>query len=219
MKFISWIFAIITLSNAGLCSDLDARLIRLEKRVEESRALLVPEKLTHIDEVKVNLKLMYDIDQAIRADILEKREHPKVRIFLKKTAQLYTDYLKTILALYGWITISKFGNEADRHAWLLVQHADHDPLFQAGCVFLLQQLMPLGETDPQNYAYLYDRVALNFQSLGLKQKYGTQVEEKDGKWQLMPFEGTLEQVNQRRQEVGLGSVEDYLINSKKLYTK
>ena len=53
--------------------------------------------------------------------------------------------------------------------------------------------------------------------MGLKQKYGTQIQQKNDKWELQPFEGTLEDVNRCRREVGLNSVEDYLKMSEKLY--
>ncbi|NDD59187.1 MAG: hypothetical protein EBZ47_08075 [Chlamydiae bacterium] len=74
------------------------------------------------------------------------------------------------------IVISKFGSEYDKKAWLIIQHADDDPFFQAGVLFLLERLANKGETDPKNYAYLYDRVAAKFHQIGLLQKYGTQVD-------------------------------------------
>src|SRR5690606_17036250 len=39
-----------------------------------------------------------------------------------------TEWLKAVVAERGWPTISEVGEEASYKAWLLVQHADQDPL-------------------------------------------------------------------------------------------
>jgi hypothetical protein len=45
-------------------------------------------------------------------------------------------------------------------AWLLVQHADHDPAFQRVCLELLGGAVRAGEADVRHHAYLTDRVLL-----------------------------------------------------------
>jgi hypothetical protein len=128
-----------------------------------------------------------------------------------------TNEIKEILKVHGWLTVSKFGQEADQNAWLLVQHADHDPEFQASIAFLLEQLVPIGETTPSNFAYLADRVAVKYQHLGLKQKFGTQAIIIEGKAELEPFQGTLKDLNIRRKKMGLCSIEENMENLRKLY--
>ena len=82
-----------------------------------------------------------------------------------------TMWLKADLKANGWYSISKAGSEADRAAWLLVQHADADPDFQSEVLAMLAKLLAAGETERSNYAYLFDRVAI---AQGRSQRYGTQ---------------------------------------------
>jgi hypothetical protein len=67
----------------------------------------------------------------------------------------HTARLKEIVALTGWPTVSLVGPEAASAAWLLVQHADLDPAFQAHCLSLMKQL-PDTEVSRINLAYLED---------------------------------------------------------------
>ncbi|KAA3641460.1 MAG: hypothetical protein DWP95_06790 [Proteobacteria bacterium] len=62
-----------------------------------------------------------------------------------------------------------------------------------------------GGIRPANYAYLWDRVAVNS---GQLQRYGTQPfwECKNGQLALQPIED-LEKANQLREEIGMNSVE------------
>lgn len=110
------------------------------------------------------------------------------------------------------------GKDTDNQAWLLVQHADHDPFFQAGCLFILGKLVEVNETSKQNYASLYDRVALKFQALGLKQKYGTQVNiSQDLVTTLMPCDGTKNEIEQNRKSMGLEPLDQHMQNIKTFY--
>lgn len=56
----------------------------------------------------------------------------------------HTERLKEVVVKIGWPTASKVGSEAASAAWLLVQHADHDPEFQEYCLGLMHQA-PTGE--------------------------------------------------------------------------
>ena len=82
-----------------------------------------------------------------------------------------TEWLKADLRENGWPTVSRVGPLADRHAWLLVQHADHDPAFQREVLGLLERLVETKETSLRNYGMLHDRVATGE---GRPQRYGTQ---------------------------------------------
>lgn len=78
--------------------------------------------------------------------------------------------LKEILfEIKGWPSITRFGTEAPKAAWLIALHATHNPAFQADC---LRQMMALpgGEVDLIDRVYLEDRVLI---SSGQPQKYGT----------------------------------------------
>lgn len=87
-----------------------------------------------------------------------------------------TAYLKAFVESSGWPTLSSYGHEAVRAAWLLVQHADHDLDFQVKCLELMKTL-PKNEIILSNIAYLEDRILV---AKGEPQLYGTQFY-KDGK--------------------------------------
>jgi len=113
-----------------------------------------------------------------------------------------TDYLEKIVNEDCWPTISKVGDEASQAAWLLVQHADHKPEFQAECLELLKTL-PDTEVRPANVAYLEDRVRV---AQGRPQLYGTQFYKEGDKFGPRPIEdeGRLEE---RRAAMGLETFE------------
>lgn len=108
-------------------------------------------------------------------------------------------WLKARLKAHGWFTIPDYGNDADSAAFLIVQHADHDPAFQAEVLSQLEKLALEGKTRPLSYAMLYDRVAIGERR---PQRYGSQGECTGGVW--MPFK-TEDPANldQRRAAMGL----------------
>lgn len=68
-------------------------------------------------------------------------------------------WLKADLRKHGWYKISAYGADADRAAWLIVQHARHDLAFQEEVLAMLEPLWQSGETRGQNFAMLYDQTA------------------------------------------------------------
>lgn len=116
-------------------------------------------------EIATKLKSMRDDDQTMRAKNLENPEEWD-EVLDKKN----TDDLKQIIEEIGWPTITKVGVDGANHAWILAQHADHDPNFQGHCLEMLKQL-PDGEIEKWNIAYLEDRVRINRKR---PQLYGTQ---------------------------------------------
>lgn len=116
--------------------------------------------------------------------------------------------IKEIINQYGWPGNSLVGEVGAHAAWLLVQHADMDPVFQEKCLDLLEKAYRNGEASGQNYAFLYDRVMVN---KGEKQLFGTQIylNPKTNEYQFRPIEDEAN-LNKRRAEVGLQwSAEEY----------
>lgn len=160
--------------------------------------------------VKAKLRHMVEIDQLGRQPAFRAHSIPgAVAIDAENTAAL-----KDLMNIWGWFTISQFGEQADRDAWLLAQHADLDHDFQVKVLGVLEKLYPQGETSPANYAYLYDRVAVSFvfnnsSALGL-QRYGTQlICDKAGNLQPLPVEDP-DHLDDRRRQMGLKPMADYL---------
>lgn len=63
-----------------------------------------------------------------------------------------TERLREVVSQIGWPTISKVGKEASQDAWLLAQHADHDPAFQRQCLELMVEARE--DVAARNIAYL-----------------------------------------------------------------
>lgn len=121
-----------------------------------------------------------------------------------------TKLLKQHVNKKGWPTISMVGETASSSAWLLVQHADHDPAFQYEMLQIMEPLVEQNEVSKSNYAYLYDRVMLKLKG---KQRYGTQVRCKDGKRQVLPLEDDIvgeKALDAVRKQLSLGPIAEYM---------
>lgn len=119
--------------------------------------------------------------------------------------------LKPLIARHGWFRISQFGAEADNGAWLLIQHADHDAEFQKTMLATLEPLVKAGETNPQTFAYLHDRVAVNSRDSAQRrlQRFGTQGRcTGPGTWEPWPVEEP-ETLDARRATLGLMPEAEY----------
>jgi hypothetical protein len=107
--------------------------------------------------------------------------------------------IKGIIADYGWPTITMVGKKAAHAAWLLVQRADEDPVFQRACLKMMQSALRKKEVFPADVAHLTDRVLFNF---GKKQKFGTQFRLHEGKREPYPIFNPKD-VDKRRIAYGL----------------
>lgn len=124
---------------------------------------------------------------------------------LEDVDQKNTEFMKRTIEKHGWPGKSLVGEEAAAAAWLLVQHADHDPEFQAKALELVKAAFKTGDVTGQQVAYLTDRVLLK---QGKKQLYGTQFIGNGADAKPAPIEDE-EHVDQRRKEVGLPPLEEY----------
>ncbi|MCE9573323.1 MAG: hypothetical protein K8W52_09215 [Deltaproteobacteria bacterium] len=113
-----------------------------------------------------------------------------------------TAALAAMIDAHGWPGVRLVGKDGAHAAWLLAQHADLDRAFQKRCLALLEVAVAHGDAAPNEYAYLYDRVALAEHRL---QRYGTQVMGTEP----APLEDPAN-VDARRSAVGLGPLDEYL---------
>ncbi len=173
--------------------------------------------------VKAKLKHMVEVDQYMRNSLTRSRSpvHTATRngrisrsVSRRRWIALEarnTADLKALLAIHPWFKISTFGAEADDNAWLLAQHADQDREFQRRVLAILEPLAAKGETNPRNYAYLFDRLAASFDRPDERQpqRYGTQGRcVAKGKWEPFEVEDPAH-LDQRRASVGLPPEEEY----------
>jgi hypothetical protein len=89
--------------------------------------------------------------------------------------------------------------------WLLIQHADADPAFQAEMLTEVRRSVKARDLDLQLYAMLTDRVLL---AQGEKQRYGTQLEISNQGLTPRSLEDP-EHVDKRRRAMGLIPLADY----------
>ncbi|MEX0931265.1 MAG: DUF6624 domain-containing protein [Candidatus Paceibacterota bacterium] len=150
-------------------------------------------------QIASELKEMVDIDQ-------DMRERSHTEDYWDETIDAkHTERMKEIVGEIGWPTISKVGKEGANHAWLLVQHADHDVDFQEHCLQLMKDA-PADEVDVVNIVYLTDRVCGN---RGVGQLYGTQFIQENGKHIPRTIDDE-ENVDARRAEVGMGPLSEQI---------
>ena len=117
-----------------------------------------------------------------------------------------TDRLAEIVEEHGWPTIDLVGEDGASAAWLVAQHSDLDPGFQEEALEHMRAAVEDEQADPTELAYLEDRVALNG---GRPQTYGTQIGCVDGRAEPAEL-AEPESVEERRAEVGLQPLDEYL---------
>jgi hypothetical protein len=198
-------------------AEYDSALLRMREHDP------LPANPTDLEWVKRKLKFMEEVDQYMRNFIQNipirngysgEEKSCFFTLFSPRWSSLdsgNTDVLKALLKTYDWIRISSFGEEADAQAWLIAQHADREPEFQKMVLGRLETLYPQKETNPRNFAYLFDRVAAswNDETRRKPQRFGTQGMCKGlGDWQPIEIEKP-EELDTRRASVGLPPFADY----------
>lgn len=186
-------------------------------KVDAEQALLGPPK-----DDRERLERLFDLDQAARLAVIridlsvlppDQRRAATDAMWSEITTHDLADQkaLKEIVARDGWITRTKFGPKASHAAFAIVQHAVNDPGLMRTTLALLEPLAAKGQVDGNDYARMYDRVALEFDHR--PQRYGTQLECRGGAWTPRALEDP-EHVDERRRAVGLRSTEAQLIASR-----
>ena len=115
------------------------------------------------------------------------------------------DRIIEIIDTKGWPKKSVVKEDAALTVFLVIQHADLET--QKKYLPIMKEAANNGEADWSSLALLIDRVNLGE---GKEQIYGSQIyRNEDGSFYVKDLEEP-EYVNQRRKEVGLGPIEDYL---------
>lgn len=113
-----------------------------------------------------------------------------------------------IIDKYGWLSPAEVGDQASTTLFLVIQHADKGT--QIKYLPIMREAVKLGKASASSLALLEDRVALK---QGKKQVYGSQVfsDPRTGESYVFPLLDP-DNVDMRRKEVGLESLESYLKN-------
>ncbi|OGC57629.1 hypothetical protein A3H26_02855 [candidate division WWE3 bacterium RIFCSPLOWO2_12_FULL_36_10] len=162
--------------------------------------------MANIKSIARKINNMAKDDQDIRKKILINKPFSKHVIKkLKEIDTRTTNFMKEVVSNIGLPTISKVGEKASNNAWLLVQHSP-DMKFQKKYLNLLKK--NVSDVKRANIAYLDDRLRV---SDGKPQFYGTQLQKNKatGNWEFCEIKDRVN-VNERRKEMGLGTIEDYI---------
>lgn len=87
---------------------------------------------------------------------------------------VFTTHQKRISAIFnehGFVGFDLAGKVGSQNFWIIVQHSDHNPEFQSMVLEKMRIEVEKKNANPENYAFLVDRVKLN---TGQQQIYGTQ---------------------------------------------
>jgi hypothetical protein len=123
-----------------------------------------------------------------------------------KTDSVNLRKVKFILDRYGWLGADQVGEQGNATLFLVIQHSDKET--RAKYLPMMREAVKNKKASPQDLAKLEDRTALE---QGRKQLYGTQLrrDKQTHQFYLSPLEDP-ENVNKRRAEVGLPSIEESL---------
>ena len=176
-----------------------------------------------IDTVKQRLIVMGKADQDIQQIAIRDIQTCKVKFgspdmlevmaYGRDISNTTRTELRKILTKTGWPVISIYGEEADKAAFLIVQHADRDTELQHMALQLLEPLARRGETDKENYALLFDRVRVN---AGQAQRFGTQGSCKKHRWITDKTENP-RGLDRRRASFNLPAMKEYVKQAQHMY--
>lgn len=149
--------------------------------------------------IREELAKRHEVDQAVRKD---PSRHGEMAAVDKEN----TAWLVTLVKEIGWIDAERFGAEAADAAFLLMQHSGDLALMKGALPEIIEDVQA-GRLAGQDYALLYDRIML---LTGGMQRYGTQIVVRDDGRQVVERLEDPDRVDERRRQLGLGPLEDYL---------
>ena len=162
-----------------------------------------------------------EADQAVRSVDFAEMTNDERNAAAERMTQVDRDntaWLEAMVVDYGWPTADAVGDDAAQAAFLIVQHADHRPDFQAAMLPKLEHAARAGEIPAKQVAYLTDRVRVAQQR---PQLYGTQyhvrknasgaaIADAQGRVQyLLPIVEDVATLDARRAAMGLGPWAEY----------
>ena len=168
-----------------------------------------------------NIYLSKQVDSLAREDQKWRGLYRKVNNFEIDTIDLaavsekirMTDSLNFLIIKewfeeYGYLGYEKVGKISSNNFWLLIQHADQYPEFQARVLAQMKIEAEKGNASLVDFAYLTDRVKINS---GQLQIYGTQMQLNSTGTSYEPKLVTEpEKLNERRKQIKLPPIEDYI---------
>ena len=162
------------------------------------------DKLNDKEYIISRLAVMARIDQKLRQTNPDISVNNKIKL-IKQYSLQFSNELSKMLDHHLWISCEDFGEKACTQAFMIVQHAVPNPGLQHKVLFVLDELHKKNSIPSWHYAYLYDRIVVaHYSKFKVKQRFGSQwYLTSDSKKKLFPFEGSFEDLNQRRIAFGM----------------
>lgn len=198
-------------------SDLDSlhsdqrwqKILELVKANKEKEEAKLDKPLVAI------LDSIYQEDQGLRrqiADVEKKygRDSDEMKAHWKTIAEkdsINLIKIQNILDERGWLGQDVIGGEGNATLFLVIQHSDLP--IQEKYLPMMREAVAKGNAQASSLALLEDRVALRN---GNRQIYGSQIgRDQSGVYYVSPLEDP-DNVDKRRADVGLGTIQDYISN-------
>jgi hypothetical protein len=165
-----------------------------------------------LPELRRELETRFALDQKTRRTYLSAPLDPQWREAVLRMDAANLIWLKQLIRTTGVPTAEQVGENGVKWTWLLVQHADADPTFQASVVPEFARRFEAGELSADAFAKLSDRVLV---AAGKPQEFGTQFD-----WLYGHFDPKgsvdLAAIDARRRKIGLMPLADYacLVNQR-----
>lgn len=208
-------------SNYGhITTDTDLDILHSDKRWSEVLDKIKGNKEkaeANLDKPLVAvLDTIYQEDQGLRRQISEVeekygRDSDEMKTHWKTIAEkdsINLIKIQKILDERGWLGPDIIGNQGNTTLFLVIQHSDQ--AVQEKYLPMMREAVAKGNARPSSLALLEDRVALG---QGKKQIYGSQIgrNTETGEFYVSPLQDP-DNVDKRRAEVGLGTLQEYVSN-------
>ncbi len=201
-----------------LKKDLDLVSLHAEKDwqplVARMQAKIDEQEARYNKPLQAELLQLHEADQSIRQFYTEAgtkygyqhRVTDSLGRIMMHTDSLNILKLRKILDTYGWVGKDIVGEKANQCLFLVIQHSDLP--VQQHYLPMMREAVQKGNATASSLALLEDRIALRE---GRKQIYGSQIgqDPKTGTFYVKPLEDP-DHVDQRRKQVGLGPIDDYV---------
>jgi hypothetical protein len=189
----------------------DVRWNKLVNKVRNNKAAVE----AHLNQpLSQELEKIFDDDQKYRllidsAEKISGKDSPQMdslrKIIRLQDAKNLTRVTE-LIDKYGWLGVDDVGRKGHQAQFLVIQHSDIDTRKKYSPI--MREAMERGKAAASEVAMLEDKIMLDQSG---RQYYGSQVKfnSADNTYELYPIQDEA-LVNERREEMGLSPLEDYL---------
>ncbi len=158
--------------------------------------------VVHIDD-QLDRRKLFEIENKYGKESSEAKHQKEI---INKKDSINIKIVTAIIDKYGWLGKDLIGATRNSTLFLVIQHSDIKT--QQKYLPKLREAVEKGNAESIHLALLEDRVNLR---LNKKQIYGSQIgfDKKSNKYYVLPIENP-EQVDERRKQVGLGVLSEYV---------